>query len=148
MTFFDHRMLHFLYTYSKLNKTIFYLIFTFMFFYIYTPHYIICGRDWNTDFTRKTSLLTKSLVSFCDYEGLTCVNLVSNAQQFTYVSDMNGSKSLIDHFIISDNLLNYANTSDVRDDIDNHSDHLPIYVLTYLYSYQENSILQHTIVLT
>ena len=39
---------------------------------------------------------------------------------------MNGSKSLIDHFIISDNLLNYANTSDVRDDIDNHSDHLPI----------------------
>ena len=93
---------------------------------LYTPHYIICGGDWNTDFTRKTSLLTKSLVSFCDYEGLTCVNLVSNAQQFTYVSDMNGSKSLIDHFIISDNLLNYANTSDVRDDIDNHSDHLPI----------------------
>ena len=39
---------------------------------------------------------------------------------------MNGSKSLIDHCIISDNLLNYANTSDVRDDIDNHSDHLPI----------------------
>ena len=77
---------------------------------LYTPHYIICGGDWNTDFTRKTSLLTKSLVSFCDYEGLTCVNLVSNAQQFTYVSDMNGSKSLIDHFIISDNLLNYANT--------------------------------------
>ena len=77
-------------------------------------------------FTRKTSLFTKSLVSFCDYEGLTCVNLISNAQQFTYVSDMNGSKSLIDHFIISDNLLNYANTSDARDDIDNHSDHLPI----------------------
>ena len=57
---------------------------------------------------------------------MTCVNLVTNAQQFTYVSDMNGSKSLIDHFIISDNLLNYANSSDVRDDIDNHSDHLPI----------------------
>ena len=39
---------------------------------------------------------------------------------------MNGSKSLIDHFIISDNLLNYVNSSDVKDDIGNHSDHLPI----------------------
>ena len=93
---------------------------------LYTPHCIICGGDWNTDFTRKTSLLTKSLVSFCDYEGLTCVHLVSNAEQFTYVSDMNGSKSLIDHFLLSDNLLNYVNSSDVRDDIDNHSDHLAI----------------------
>ena len=63
---------------------------------LYTPHYIICDGDWNTDFTTKTSLLTKSLVSFCDREGLTCVNLVRNAQQFTYVRDMNGSKSLID----------------------------------------------------
>ena len=93
---------------------------------LYTHHYIICGGDWNTYFTRKTSFLTKSLVSFCDYEGLTCVNLVSNAQQFIYVSDINGSKSLIDNFIISDNLRNYVNSSDVRDDIDNHSDHLPI----------------------
>ena len=47
---------------------------------LYTPHYIICGGDWNTDFTRKTLLLTKSIVSFCNYDGLTCVNLVSNAQ--------------------------------------------------------------------
>ena len=75
----------------------------------YTLHYIICGGDWNTDFTRKT-----------------CVNLVSNAQQFIYVSDMNGSQYLIDHFVISDNLLNYVNSSDVRHDIDNHLDHLPI----------------------
>ena len=59
---------------------------------LYTPDYIICGGDWNTDFTRKNSLIKKSLVSFCDYERLTCVHLVSNAQQFTYVSDMNGSK--------------------------------------------------------
>ena len=43
-----------------------------------------------------------------------------------YVIDMNGSKSLIDHFVISDNLLNYINSSDVRDDIYNHSDHVPI----------------------
>ena len=33
---------------------------------------------------------------------------------------------LIGHLIISDNLLNYVNSSDVRDDIDNHSDHIPI----------------------
>ena len=65
--------------------------------------------DWNTDLTRKTSLFTKSLVRFCDSEGLTCVNFVSNVQQFTYVSDMNGSKSTIDHFIISNILLNSVN---------------------------------------
>ena len=59
-------------------------------------------------------------------------NLVSNAQQFTYVSDMNGSKSLIDHFIIIDNILYYVNSSDVRDDVDNHSDHLPITMYLYI----------------
>ena len=88
--------------------------------------------DWNTDLTRKTSLFTKSLVRFCD-SGLTCVNFVSNVQQFTYVSDMNGSKSTIDHFIISNSLLNSVNHSDDRDDVDNHSDHLPITLYMYLY---------------
>ena len=43
-----------------------------------------------------------------------------------YVSDMNGSKSTIDNFIISYSLLNSVNHSDVRDDVDNHSDHLLI----------------------
>ena len=93
---------------------------------LYNPNFIICGGDWNTDLTRKTSLFTKSLVRFCDSEGLTCVNFVSNVQQVTYVCDMNGSKSTIDHFIISNSLLNSVNHSDVRDDVDNHSDHLPI----------------------
>ena len=100
---------------------------------LYNPNFIICGGDWNTDLTRKTSLFTKSLIRFCDSEGLTWVNFVSNVQQFTYVSDMNGSKSTIDHFIISNSLLNSVNHSDVRDDVDNHSDHLPITLYMYLY---------------
>ena len=65
---------------------------------LYTPHYTICGGDWNTDFTRKPSLLTKLLVSFSDYKGLTSVNLVSNAQQFIYVRDINDLMSLIASF--------------------------------------------------
>ena len=39
---------------------------------------------------------------------------------------MNDYKSTIDHIIISNNLLNSVNHSDVRDDVDNHSDNLPI----------------------
>ena len=37
------------------------------------------------------------------------------------------------HFIISNSLLNSVNHSDVRDDVDNHSDHLPITLYMYLY---------------
>ena len=33
---------------------------------LYNPNFIICGGKWNTDFTRKTSLFTKSLVCSCD----------------------------------------------------------------------------------
>ena len=50
---------------------------------LYNPNFITCGGDWNTDLTRKTLLFTKSIVRFCDNEGLTGVNLVSNVQQFT-----------------------------------------------------------------
>ena len=64
---------------------------THMFQSLYNPNFIICRGDWNTDLTRKTSLFTTLLVRFCDNQGLTCVNFVSNVQQFTYVSDMNGS---------------------------------------------------------
>ena len=39
----------------------------------------------------------------------------------------------IDHFIISNSLLNSVNHSDVRDDVDNHSDHLPITLYMYIY---------------
>ena len=63
-------------------------------------------------------------MSFSDNERLTCVNLVNNAQQFTYYASDINVESQIDHFIITNNLLNYVNSSDVRDDIDNHSDHL------------------------
>ena len=45
---------------------------------------------------------------------------------------MNGSKSTIDLFIISNSLLNSVNHSDVRDDVDNHSDQLPITLYLYL----------------
>ena len=46
---------------------------------------------------------------------------------------MNGSKSTIDHFIVSNSLLNSVNHSDARDDVDNHSDHLPFTLYMYIY---------------
>ena len=98
---------------------------------LYNPNCIICGGDWNTNLTRKNSLFTKSVVRFCGSEGLTGVNCVSNVQQFTYVSDMNGST--IDHFIISNRLLNFVNHSNISDDVDNHSDHIPITLYMYIY---------------
>ena len=60
-------------------------------------------------------------------------------QEFTYVSDMNGSRSTIDHFIISNSLLNYVDHSDLRDD--NHSVHLSITLYMYIFFFLEGRIL-------
>ena len=92
----------------------------------HTPQFIICGGDWNTDLSRLPSKHTTSLSRFCTVENLTCVNSTDGSVKFTYVSDMNGARSTIDHFIIANYLSNFVNKLCVRDDIENQSDHLPI----------------------
>ena len=62
------------------------------------------------------------------------MNLVNNAQQFTYVSDMNGSNSTMDHFFITNNLLNDANLSNGKDYVDNQASNDTTYTRWSTYS--------------
>ena len=60
----------------------------------------------------------------CTEQDLTCVSSVY-AIDFTYVSDVNGTYSTIDHFITSNSLNTCVDNYCTVNDIDNMSDHLP-----------------------
>ena len=93
---------------------------------LYLPDFVIYGGDWNTDFSRLQSLHTRSLSTFCQDDGLVNVIAIERPIEFTYISDMNGAKSLIDHFIISSQILECVTNVCVMNDVENQSDHLPI----------------------
>ena len=59
----------------------------------------------NTDFTRQNSTHTKTLQSFCRSYNLEHIGLKFPTIDFTFESEMNNTRSLIDHFIISDILI-------------------------------------------
>ena len=62
----------------------------------------------------------------CTEQDLTCVYSVYDID-FTYVSDVNGTYSTINHFIISNSLNICVNNYCTVNDIDNMSDHLPLW---------------------
>ncbi len=89
-------------------------------------HYMI-GGDFNTDISRTLSHNTINLLKFIEEQNLKlCVILQLSTILYTFESDQNGAKSLIDHFIvskyISEGVLEYTQI----ESIDNLSDHLPI----------------------
>ena len=86
---------------------------------LFVPNYVIYGGDWNTDFSRLQSLHTIALSEFCNVECVEPVIAVSQPIEFTYLSDINGARSTIDHFIVSSGLLNYVNNLHVVNDVDN-----------------------------
>ncbi len=90
------------------------------------PVYIICGGDYNTDFSRVRSLHTCALIDFCNDNYLVCTGILGGSIDHTYHSDMNGITSIIDHIIISSSLMSTIKEYYVIDDIDNNSDHLPL----------------------
>ena len=85
----------------------------------------MCG-DFNTDFAR-ISPQTNALKRFCTELNLVpCVTLQVNEVDFTYVSDMSGSRSLIDHFIVSENLVPSVKKYFSLHEGNNTSDHSPV----------------------
>ena len=87
----------------------------------------ILGGDFNTDLSRKQSSNTVSLLRFCKEETLTpCVDSLLNNVDFTYESKINGSRSCLDHFIITDNLLPLVSKYYSVKDVDNLSDHCAV----------------------
>ncbi len=88
---------------------------------------IFCGGDFNTDLSRTNSLHTKSLTSFVENEHLVLLDtLVGFDVEYSYESKATNSRSLLDHFIVSQNITNCV--VGVKSDIsvDNLSDHCVI----------------------
>jgi hypothetical protein len=87
------------------------------------------GCDFNTDLTRVNSLHTTSLVSFVQDEHFILLDSLPIFDvEYTYESMANNARSLIDHFMVSQNLA--VHVTDISTDacIDNLSDHLVISV--------------------
>ena len=88
--------------------------------------YIIIGGDFNTSFS-KTGYNTDALVSFMRRQHLQCALSHHTSEiQFTFESKANGSRSVIDHFLLSEvlmkNILHYKSLHDYC----NFSDQCPI----------------------
>ena len=88
-------------------------------------HLYIMG-DFNTDFSR-TNAQTMSLRNFIDSNDFYCCSVAHTVNvPFTYISKINGNRSLIDHCILSENLTDQVVSYCSIDDVHNASDHLGI----------------------
>ena len=105
--------------------------------------YVIIGGDFNTDFS-KTGVNVNLLKMFVEAENLKAVvNHEVNQIQFTYESKSNMSKSLIDHFLINDSLLQHVNVYKSLHDFNNFSDHYPVSITFDIpanYSFNVNNV--------
>ena len=91
---------------------------------------IIIGGDLNTDLSRINSYHTKKLKSFVDHEYLRFALNHPNCKgiDFSYESKIDGSRSLVDHFIVSENLYNHISDYSGLSEGDNLSDHSVVYI--------------------
>ena len=71
-------------------------------------HFVILGGDMNTDLHRTNSLHCSSLKEFCQDEGLCfcCDSYVCNVD-YTYENVNTTTESIIDHFILSENMFSH-----------------------------------------
>ena len=89
--------------------------------------HIVIGGDFNTDLSRPHSLNTIMLNEFVQRESLQyCISLNLAQVDYTYESKATRNKSLIDHFIVSNNLSSRVESYKVIHEGDNLSDHSPI----------------------
>ena len=90
--------------------------------------YTICAGDFNTDFTRLTSLHTRALNAFTANENFCTLNSLQTYDvPFTFESKANGARSTLDHFFVSPNLLDQVRSVSVSFSINNTSDHFPVH---------------------
>ena len=88
----------------------------------------IIGGDINTDLSRLYSGNTISLQKFVAQENLSlALSAVDNTIEHTY-RGFNNSVSLIDHFIVSENIQTHVEEYYTEDSIDNLSDHIPLFI--------------------
>ena len=85
---------------------------------------MLIGGDFNTDLSRINSLHTGALTNFVNQNGyvfgLNCSNV---GVEFTYENIATGSRSVIDHIIVSESLSSQVLSYYSIDSVDNMSDH-------------------------
>lgn len=89
-------------------------------------HILVCG-DLNTDLIRNCSKHTEALLAFAHEEVLSfCLHHDVAEIDYTYESAVNGSRSILDHILVSDNI--FCDVADyyVSHSLDNLSDHSPV----------------------
>ena len=88
----------------------------------------VLGGDFNTALNRETSRRTIALNEFVSDEYLyyCCLDASSNVT-YTFFGPT-GSKTLIDHFIVTVNISQYVSKYYTLDLIENISDHMPLYI--------------------
>ena len=86
--------------------------------------FVVCGGDFNTDIARTRSLHTKSIINFLDNDAfILCDSLDCSSVDYSYESMSNGSRSTIDHVIVSENMSDFITAVKTTHEIDNISDH-------------------------
>ncbi|ELU14772.1 hypothetical protein CAPTEDRAFT_209997 [Capitella teleta] len=88
---------------------------------------IVIGGDLNTDISRVNSLHVQPLFDLCNRQCMQfCANSDISTVDYSYVNDFSAARSLIDHFLVSENVYDGIRRYGVRHDGDNLSDHCPI----------------------
>ncbi len=91
-------------------------------------NHVNCAGDMNTDVSRQASLHTRELLSFTVKNDLILLDDNVNFNvDYTYESKANCSRSIIDHFLVSNNLNNLCMSVSCDHSIDNLSDHSVLY---------------------
>jgi exonuclease III len=89
----------------------------------------VIGGDYNTDLHRPGSLHTQSLQSFlCEESFVIPTELENNGFIHTFESKIDGSRSVIDHFAVTENMYDNICYYGVLHDGDNLSDHCPVVI--------------------
>ena len=88
--------------------------------------YAIIGGDFNTDLDR-ASPQTQTLQNFMHDRRLEfCISKPCSTIDYTFCSKATGARSLIDHFVVSENFTSNINSYESLDNVDNFSDHIAI----------------------
>jgi hypothetical protein len=95
----------------------------------HSADHLIIGGDLNTDLSRSHSLHTMSLKLFVSNEDLVIIDDslgIPYNVDFTFESTTNASRSILDHFIVSHNIVPHVMSIECNHDVNNSSDHVPL----------------------
>ena len=94
---------------------------------MYPSENVVIGGDFNTCLERQNSLHTRSLKEFMNVNSFSCCLLhPASSVDYTFESKIDGSRSTVDHFLLSEVLHNRLLKYSVIDSGENMSDHVAI----------------------